>query len=147
MGAALDLQAEASAMVVPSSGEHGVPWGDAGNRICVDFDGTLFPWGPLDGDDPPLDGAREFMYRLREAGYYIIIFSSRLSSTWHSEMGWKLQHAWIAQSKHIMQRLDNYDIPYDDITCEKVPARWYIDDRAIEFRGDWAEVEGKVFVA
>jgi hypothetical protein len=36
------------------------------------------------------------------------------------------------------------NIPYDMITAEKVPAEYYIDDRAIAFRGNWLQVKKEI---
>jgi hypothetical protein len=35
------------------------------------------------------------------------------------------------QHTYIEEMLIRDDIPYDLITCEKVPAKWYLDDRAV----------------
>lgn len=120
--------------------------------ICVDFDGTLFPWGEFHSDAPPLDGAVEFMKALRDAGWKIVIFTSRMSQTWWRGEGWlsvmpdphdipELEEEWAAS---VMDRLDKWGIPWDGVTAEKVPAEYYIDDKAIRFENNWPEIQRRV---
>lgn len=109
----------------------------AGEKVaCIDFDGTIVPFRPLYENNPPIAGAIETINYLRRSGYEIVIYTSRLSPTWCKEHNEDLQksHAWVESI------LDQYGVPYDKITSEKIPAEFYIDDRAIEFRGSWAEV-------
>ena len=104
--------------------------------VCVDFDGTLFPYRPLYELNPPINGAVEAVRWMKSQGYKIVIFTSRCSTTWCEQSGESL----AANLVWVIDRLIENGIPYDDITAEKVPAEFYIDDRAIEFRGDWNEV-------
>jgi hypothetical protein len=132
-------------MNVPAPVEHGIPWGGAGKRVCVDFDGTIFPWGPVaDEDTPPFEGAVEVIKKLKDEGFTIFIFTSRMSPLWWSEMGWSYTDALSEQHAFVTTRLRKWGIPYDVISSEKVPARYYIDDRAIGFRGDWADVKATI---
>jgi len=119
----------------------------SGKVICVDFDGTLFEWGELMEKTAPFVGAVEALRAFKKAGYEIIILTSRMSPTWWKDAGMKPMQAMKTQMTWIMSRLDAFGIPYDRITAEKVPARWYIDDRAIGFQGrtfDWNEIRNKV---
>jgi hypothetical protein len=128
----------------------------ARNVLCIDFDGTLFPWEPLDGRSPPLPGAVRAVIAFKNAGYRIVIFTSRLSKTWWAaevpyskglplpEFASKVIEFGAAQRALVVDRLVRHGIPYDEITAEKIPAEYYIDDRAIAFDGDWAAVRGKV---
>lgn len=112
--------------------------------VCVDFDATLFPWGMLDADDPPFDGAVDALRAFKDAGYTIIIFTSRLSPTWHRAEGWDALASYAHWYKVCADRLDKWGIPWHDITAEKVPAVAYIDDKAIEFKNDWPEIQARV---
>lgn len=89
-------------------------------RICVDFDHTLVH------HDKPIPGAKEAMQTLRDRGYVIIIYSCN-------------NRDWIERV------LRNNEIPYDYIydsarDIGKPIATWYVDDRAVGFRGDWNTV-------
>lgn len=103
--------------------------------VAVDFDGTLFPWDELFADNPPLPGAVDAMQELRSMGYLIYIFSSRLSDTWvmETDQDASVHHA------HMERLLKKYQVPHDGFAWDKIPARFYIDDRAIGFRGFWED--------
>jgi hypothetical protein len=113
----------------------------AGNGVvCVDFDGTLFPYRPLYEQNPPMPNAVETMWWLKAQGYKIVIFTSRLSPSWLEESGESEQRSFAWVEGLLVQN----NIPYDMITAEKVPAEYYIDDRAIAFRGSWLQVKKEV---
>ena len=113
----------------------------AGNGVvCVDFDGTFFPYRPLYEHNAPLPDAVETMWWLKKQGYKIVIFTSRLSPSWLDESGETEDRSLHWVESHLIQ----YNIPYDTITAEKVPAEYYIDDRAIAFRGSWLQVKKEV---
>jgi ribonucleotide monophosphatase NagD (HAD superfamily) len=124
----------------PESREYGLKHGHspiAEKVVCIDYDGTLFPWGELFAYNQPLPGAVEAMKRLKEAGFTIVIFTSRLSPTWLEAEG----QSEIVQRQYIQRQLDKYLIPWDYITSEKVPAVAYVDDKAIFFEGDnWRRI-------
>lgn len=101
--------------------------------ICVDFDGTIAPFGDLFGFPPPLPGAKEFLLMLREQGYTIVIFTSRLSTVWHAAEGRVPAQGIFDQVTYLQEYFDRYGLPADNVTAEKVPAMAYIDDKAIEF--------------
>jgi len=109
---------------------------EAHHVLCVDFDGTLYPWGYIDDEPEPLPGAIEAMQRLKAHGFRIVIFTSRLSPAWLASAGYD-----AAAMREKVERLLNRDgIPFVDITGEKIAAQAYIDDRAIRFDGDWPPI-------
>jgi hypothetical protein len=116
----------------------------AHNTICVDFDGTIFQWGDIYAQTPPFEGCVEVIRNLRKQGWYIVIFTSRMSPTWWASEGWDFEEAERRQYDFVAHRLVDYGIPFDRITAEKVPAEYYIDDKAIRFEGDWFKIRGKV---
>ena len=114
----------------------------AANVVLVDFDATLFPWGPLmNWDARPIDGAVEAVQAIKEAGFTVAIFTSRMSPRWikFAQQDIDEQYAYVS----IMCKAHN--IPFDEIIGEKIPAVAYIDDKAIEFTGDnWAEIQKRL---
>lgn len=104
--------------------------------ICVDFDGTLFQWGDLYEKSPPFVGAVEAVRKFKQAGFEVVIFTSRMSPTWWASEGWDMKKAMVEQNAFITKRLNDFGIPFDRITAEKVPAEYYIDDKALRFEGD-----------
>ena len=96
---------------------------------------------------PPFVGAVDAIRAFKSAGYTIVIFTSRMSPTWWESEGMDMKEAYVTQSSFCKQRLDNFGIPFDRITAEKVPAEYYIDDKAIEFEGNdysWKEIQRRV---
>lgn len=76
----------------------------------------------------PIKGAKEAMDGLQADGWKIIIYTSRPWSDYDKIEKW----------------LDKYKIPFRRIVCGKLLAKYFIDDRAIEFKGDWEGVIKKI---
>lgn len=105
--------------------------------IAVDFDGVLHRYSRGFGDgsiyDPPVEGAREAMEKLKADGHRILIYSTRSNKIYKRK---KVQD----QDQAMEDWLKEHSIPYDRIwTYAKPMADIYIDDRAIGFRGNWEE--------
>jgi histidinol phosphatase-like enzyme len=112
--------------------------------ICVDFDGTLFPWDEdLWADNPPEPGAIKAMRSFHSLGYQIMIFSSRLSDDWVMSTGENI----MAHHDHMEKLLHKYEVPFDGFAWDKIKADYYIDDRAIEYKGDWDAIRERVEVS
>jgi hypothetical protein len=93
--------------------------------VCVDLDGVLNTFDEWRGPEffhPPRPGAREFLQRLKSAGYRVVIFTVR----YH---GWVEE--WLSENG-----LSTY---VDMVTDRKPPAHVYLDDRAVCFCGDFDE--------
>lgn len=85
--------------------------------LAIDFDHTI-----VNGREP-LPGAKDALQHLHDAGHHITIHSCN-------------SYDWIQRV------LNDNDIPYDRIWDGpgKPIADCYVDDRAIQFRGNWAEM-------
>ena len=90
--------------------------------ICVDFDGVLNEYdGYEEGDlGEPLTGSKEFIKELRKK-YKVVILTSR-------------------PKEQVICWLNNNGFPSMKVTNRKVPAVAYIDDRAIQFNGNYKKV-------
>lgn len=97
----------------------------------ADFDGTIAPWGAMFSFPEPLPGAVEAINRLKAAGYTVVIFTSRLSPTWHEAEGWDHYEATLEQVKYIRDYCEKYGIVADAVTAEKIPCEVYLDDKAL----------------
>lgn len=104
--------------------------------FLIDFDSTIAPFGMMFEFPKPFDGVAEFTKSLKKKGYRIGIFTSRLSPKW-------LESAKQNEQDHIDYITEygrRYGIEFDFITSEKVPSLAYIDDKAIEFKGNWMDI-------
>ena len=95
--------------------------------VGIDFDDTLCHNSGYPDYVPtiPLAGAVEAMNKLHGAGYKIVIFTARHWIDYHNIEGW----------------CTKYNIPIRRIICGKPVLKWMIDDKNIEFRGDWGCVD------
>ncbi len=98
-------------------------------KLCIDFDGTLSK--TVDRDlGAPFEGAIESLQKFKDAGFRIVIYSCRALS----DEGLRQITEWLVQ----------YKCPYDEIFRGKPDAEYYIDDKAIPFKGDWNNVYQEV---
>lgn len=99
--------------------------------VAVDFDETIFPWGELmDQGKQPIDGAATALQLLKDYGYRIVILTSRLSSQWLIDEWDDPDLAREEQVEYITAMLNNWAIPFDEITAEKGPSEAIFDDKA-----------------
>lgn len=109
--------------------------------LCLDFDGVLHSytsgWKGADViPDPPVPGAIDF---LKEAtgSFEVHIFSSRS----HQPGGIDAMKAWMAAAIHDHYGMTPFWIDLIEFPTVKPPALVTIDDRAIQFTGNWSEFD------
>ena len=91
--------------------------------IMIDLDGVLDNYSTYDKNRIPeiKMGAVDFIKKLDKTGKYeLVLFTTRSP---------KLATEWLIKNK-----IDKY---FKDVTNVKYPAYIYLDDRAIQFRGDY----------
>ena len=103
--------------------------------VVFDFDGVIHSytsgWKGVDViPDPPVIGIREAIAQLRDAGYEVVVVSTRCSD--------------VNGRLRVAEYLDANNIVVDSIMAEKPSAIAYIDDRAICFDGDASTLLTKV---
>jgi hypothetical protein len=104
------------------------------NRVaCIDFDGTIVPWGPLMATKEPFPRVADAIRFLKHKGFTIAIHTSRASVTWLLSQGLDIGD----QLEYVARILRDNDIPFDTITAEKIPAEVYFDDKAIQVSEDY----------
>lgn len=105
--------------------------------IAIDFDGTIVTHRYPDIGDLK-DGVKEAINALYDR-YEIVIWTCRNNHL--------LNNNTVAAIKRVSDYLDANGIKYDrvdDGKAGKVLADYYIDDRAIEFKDNWAEIEQRL---
>lgn len=113
----------------PATAEQLEPLGIVRRRptVCIDFDGTIHSYrsgwqGAASIPDPPIHRCDEAIARLRKS-YRVVIHSARCATEEGRNAIWE----WLAK----------YGIEVDDVCEHKPPAKIYLDDRGIQFTGDW----------
>ncbi len=99
--------------------------------ICLDFDGVIHsfitPWQGEDViADDPVHGCREVLADFTARQYKIIIHSTRC----HNETG----------RRAIASYMVKHELCFDEIAEHKPVAGFYVDDRGVNFSGNWQEV-------
>jgi predicted HAD superfamily phosphohydrolase YqeG len=110
------------------------------DTIIVDFDGTIAEWGEYPEPGPPCPGVKEALQAIKDQGLIVAVLSARTSDQMSKHPIDKEM-----EKRRIEEYLKEHEIPYDVVLKNDKPvARFYIDDRAIEYRGDWEDVLRKV---
>ena len=95
--------------------------------LCIDFDGVLHwyrkGWQGIENIyDEPVPGALEFVSEAQDH-FNVVIYSSRAKDS----RGLQAIKKWLIR----------HEFPHLEITVEKPPAFLSIDDRAIQFKGQF----------
>jgi hypothetical protein len=108
-------------------------------KILIDFDRTICP--NSDPSNPPTLDCLRTINRLKQEGHTIIIWSVRSNI---NETGIPDGH------NEMLEYLDKYKIPFDDINCTKIHCDLMIDDRCAciykDTQGnvDWSVLKNKL---
>lgn len=97
--------------------------------VGVDLDKTMCTgvW-PEPGIGPIIEGTKKALDALTAKGWKIIIYTSRPWAEYEAIENW----------------CKDNEIPIRAIICGKPLFKYFIDDRNIEFDGDWDKVVGKI---
>jgi histidinol phosphatase-like enzyme len=108
------------------------------NRIiAVDFDGVIAKysgWQGVNKYEEPIPGAREFLNELKNNGFYIMIFTQRMSLA--DKKNFRSEKDRGVAIESLRAYLTAYNLPFDEIWTQngKPPADAFVDDRAVECR-------------
>ena len=104
-------------------------------RIALDFDGCI-AYNTTDYNNVGLEiyGAREFVNKIRELGYYIVIYTQRTYSMTREELS-QAPTEYPKLMIDMVKWLEECDFPYDEIWMgsHKPPCFMFIDDRNFTF--------------
>ena len=102
---------------------------DEARTVCIDLDHTLCVSSVGDyAAAHPIDGAAAIIRELRQSGWIVVIHTARHFNHWRMTADWLAAHGF----------------EYDQIVFGKPPARFYIDDRAIWYGGDWHAIAARL---
>lgn len=105
--------------------------------LAIDFDDTITE--RRHGMTMLRPGAKETINRLFDAGWEIVIWTCRNNPEVVGGQGGQVEYA----LKQVHKHLNDWGIKYtrvDEGMRGKILATHYIDDRAIEFKDNWAEI-------
>lgn len=103
---------------------------DSRRIVCVDLNGVLNLFDGFRGADyfhPVRPGAGDFLLRLQQDGFRIVVFTDRWAP-----------HVWEWLDANQLRDL------VEEVTSVKPAAHVFIDDRAICFRGDFAHTLNEI---
>ena len=94
--------------------------------VCLDFNGVVHsyttPWKDIYTiADGPVEHTAWAIKSLRNIGYRVVVFSAR------------------SDPDAILDWLDKHDIEVDEVCSKKPGASVFVDDKAVTFRGSWAD--------
>ena len=110
-------------------------------NVLIDLDGVLHKYskGQFDGTiyDSVVPGAREFIDSIKHR-FRIVIWTARVSKD-----NDRLFPA-IVTEEDVKNFLNENNIYFDEINSDKLTAIAYVDDRAVEFKGNWEYVRERI---
>lgn len=110
--------------------------------IAIDFDGTIAQysgWTGINKFGKLIDGCVEAIGKLKEMGFKIIIYTCRINTPEFEKYLKKNKVPYDAINENIWHEYQQHG------DKRKVIADIYIDDRAINFNGNWKDIPDKIF--
>tara|TARA_Y100000310_G_C20473314_1_gene711161 strand:+ start:393 stop:773 length:381 start_codon:yes stop_codon:yes gene_type:complete len=92
--------------------------------VSIDFDGVISSYDGWKGPNhlgEPINGAKEFIERIIKAGFTPVIWTTRDKN--------KIEN-WLKEN----------EFPNIEITNNKYPSSVYIDDRCVQFKGNFKKL-------
>ncbi|SDZ37740.1 HAD hydrolase family protein [Bacillus sp. 166amftsu] len=111
-------------------------------RIVIDLDGTICELKKANQsyyDVRPKAGAIQTLYKLKEEGHEIIIYTARNMLTCKGNIGKVNANV----GKITLDWLASYKIPFDELVFGKPYGDIYIDDLGVKFE-NWDQVMGTI---
>ena len=108
-------------------------------RICIDLDGVIAKIKQPDqnySEVDVVDGAVDYVNKLKSEGHYIIIFTARHMKTCNGNLSLVVKKI----GKITIDWLEKHNIPFDEIQFGKPYAHYYIDDNAVRFN-KWDQIQ------
>lgn len=101
--------------------------------VCVDLDGTLAEydgWQGVDHFGPPRDSAAGFMQQLIDAGYHVVVYTTRTNENMPGRPPGADKWTLI---QLVEEWLERNNIPFHEVWSEdgKPPAAAFVDDKAV----------------
>ena len=94
-------------------------------RICFDLDETLCTGKHEKA--VPIPGVKDLLFRLKEKGYHIIIYTARGMGSSNGNIGLAIKKV----GRLTLNQLEEWGFVYDEIIFGKPSADLYVDDKAI----------------
>ena len=101
-------------------------------KICFDLDNTLCEIRTPEqsySEVLPKPGAIAYLKELKAKGHYIIIHTARNMLTYNNNLGRIIAN----QAPIVIEWLNRYEFPYDELLFGKPLADFYVDDKGITF--------------
>jgi len=107
--------------------------------LAVDLDGTLAEYDGWKGEEhfgKPRQGAKDAMQAFKQRGYEIIIFTTRGNT--------ELVRQWLNENGIVFDYINENPHQPEGSNDGKPIADLYIDDRAVDARGEWSKIVSEV---
>lgn len=105
---------------------------DESKRIVVDIDGVVARGGKPYPDCVPYPEAVRCLRLLKEAGYVLVMQTARYMAQFCGDQ----EMAIAAGRPELVEWLDKYEVPYDEVYLGKASGFIYLDDRAFKLQSD-----------